>query len=304
MGIKMNTMTIVLYKKAVLCASLLCITTHISAMMEPYDKHAKEQSSIIPTNQPIETTIYNPPNNSLNNSLNWREKCTKAQNNIAALSPSIQKNYFSNYFSENTQKKALNEFCLRNAVLKEDIVTIHYYLKMNIDVNAQNSCGYSALHIAVIGGFKNIADLLIQSAANIHLQDTQGNTPTHYAIQQLNSDLTTLLLENGANLSIKNKEGCCADSYLKYQDTKSVVYKDIFALCLNYRYKNCKKPKRNIIDKYGLNEKVYCHHKAAVSNEVPAVLNELLSLDGYKYNPYQITVSDVSNELLTMLNEY
>lgn len=295
----MNPMTILLYKKAVLCASLLCTTTHISAMMEPYDKHTEQQPSLIPTNQLIEPTTYN----SLNNSLNWREKCTKAQNNIAALSPSTQ----TNYFSENTQKKALNEFYLRSAVQKKDIVTIRDCLNMGIDVNAQNFYGHSALHFAAMYDLKNIAlhdiaNLLIQSGANINLQDCEGNTPIHHAIIKLNSDLTALLLEKGANLSIKNKKGCCADSYLQYQDTQSVDYKNIFSLCLNYRYKHYKKLK-STIDKYGLNEKVYGHYQAAVSNEVPAVVNELLNQTTVS-NELPILLTDASNELLILLDEY
>ncbi len=65
----------------------------------------------------------------------------------------------------------------------------------NIDVNAQNAIGFSALHYAVTGNHTDFLNkLLARPDINVNLTDARGKTPLHYAIGEYNGAVVDALL--------------------------------------------------------------------------------------------------------------
>ncbi|KAI9111686.1 hypothetical protein K1719_017376 [Acacia pycnantha] len=113
-------------------------------------------------------------------------------------------------------------------------------LKHNVDINAADKDGLTALHKAIIGKKQAITNYLLRNSANpfildkegatlmhyavqtassqtikilllynvdINLQDNDGWTPLHVAVQARRTDVVRLLLIKGADKTIKNKDG-------------------------------------------------------------------------------------------------
>ncbi|XP_054809116.1 ankyrin repeat domain-containing protein, chloroplastic [Prosopis cineraria] len=113
-------------------------------------------------------------------------------------------------------------------------------LKHNVDINAVDKDGLTALHKAIIGKKQAITNYLLRNSANpfaldkdgatlmhyavqtassqtikilllynvdINLQDNDGWTPLHVAVQARRTDVVRLLLIKGADKTIKNKDG-------------------------------------------------------------------------------------------------
>ncbi|CAJ1930559.1 unnamed protein product [Sphenostylis stenocarpa] len=113
-------------------------------------------------------------------------------------------------------------------------------LKHNVDINAVDKDGLTALHRAIIGKKQAITNYLLRNSANpfvqdregatlmhyavltastqaikilllynvdINLQDNYGWTPLHLAVQAQRTDLVRLLLIKGADKTSKNKDG-------------------------------------------------------------------------------------------------
>ncbi|KAJ1403894.1 Ankyrin repeat [Sesbania bispinosa] len=113
-------------------------------------------------------------------------------------------------------------------------------LKHNVDINAVDKDGLTALHKAIIGKKQAITNYLLRNSANpfvkdkdgatlmhyavetasvptikvlllynvdINLQDNDGWTPLHLAVQTQRTDIVRLLLIKGADKTLKNKDG-------------------------------------------------------------------------------------------------
>ncbi|EOA13418.1 hypothetical protein CARUB_v10026456mg [Capsella rubella] len=113
-------------------------------------------------------------------------------------------------------------------------------LKHNLDINATDVGGLTALHRAIIGKKQAITNYLLRESANpfvlddegatlmhyavqtasaptikllllynadINAQDRDGWTPLHVAVQARRSDIAKLLLIKGADVEVKNKDG-------------------------------------------------------------------------------------------------
>ncbi|TKY70285.1 Ankyrin repeat domain-containing protein [Spatholobus suberectus] len=113
-------------------------------------------------------------------------------------------------------------------------------LKHNVDINAVDKDGLTALHRVIIGKKQAITNYLLKNSANpfvqdkegatlmhyavltassqtikilllynvdINLQDHYGWTPLHLAVQAQRTDLVRLLLIKGADKTLKNKDG-------------------------------------------------------------------------------------------------
>ncbi len=73
-----------------------------------------------------------------------------------------------------------------NLILNED---------PNIDVNAQNAIGFSALHYAVTGTHLDFLNRLLNHRdIDVNLKDERGKTPLHYAIGEYNGAVVEALL--------------------------------------------------------------------------------------------------------------
>ncbi|KAF8101413.1 hypothetical protein N665_0205s0009 [Sinapis alba] len=121
-----------------------------------------------------------------------------------------------------------------------DFYLLDSLLKHNLDINATDVGGLTALHRAIIGKKQAITNYLLRESANpfvlddegatlmhyavqtasaptikllllynadINAQDRDGWTPLHVAVQARRSDVVKLLLIKGADIQVKNKDG-------------------------------------------------------------------------------------------------
>ena len=67
----------------------------------------------------------------------------------------------------------------------------------NIDINAQDSIGFTALHYAVKGGHILVIEaLLARDEFNVNLRDESGSTALHYAVLKGSPEVLALLLSH------------------------------------------------------------------------------------------------------------
>ncbi len=62
-----------------------------------------------------------------------------------------------------------------------------FLLKREVNINAQDESGQTALHAAQVAprGHTEVTDILLAHRADVTMQDKLGNTPTHKAILNL-----------------------------------------------------------------------------------------------------------------------
>jgi len=79
-------------------------------------------------------------------------------------------------------------------------------LSYKIDVNSKNEDGITPIHNVM---YPNIAQILIDSGANINITDNGGNTPLHIQASdgEERNDVIEVLLKSGADKKILNKQG-------------------------------------------------------------------------------------------------
>jgi ankyrin repeat protein len=71
--------------------------------------------------------------------------------------------------------------------------------KCNVDVNAQNRFGDTALGLASFGGFGSIVSLLISNGASVNLANHLGTSPLLYAVSEDQQECVQILVDCGAN---------------------------------------------------------------------------------------------------------
>jgi uncharacterized protein len=74
----------------------------------------------------------------------------------------------------------------------------------DVDINATNKNGETALHFAVKHGHTTIVEFFLKRGANIHITNLSGKTALDYAVGNANEGLIRLLLKCGAQVNIKN----------------------------------------------------------------------------------------------------
>ena len=79
--------------------------------------------------------------------------------------------------------------------------------KTDIDINARFINGNTMLITATKLGVIDIARFLIESGADVNIQNFYLNTALHYANAHKFYDIINLLVNNGANEKLKNKYG-------------------------------------------------------------------------------------------------
>jgi len=110
-------------------------------------------------------------------------------------------------------------------------------LNRNIDVNAKNSDGKTALMLIAESGvdrdsndFKNelkkqieLIEFILDRGADINAQDNEGKTALMYALEAKSKPVAEYLLEQGANANIKDNEGNTALNYAQNQGVSIVA---------------------------------------------------------------------------------
>jgi len=72
-------------------------------------------------------------------------------------------------------------------------------LASKADVNAKNSDGNTALHIAAIYGYKDMAEFLLASKADVNGKNNKGETPLRLALSKGHKDVAELLRQQGGH---------------------------------------------------------------------------------------------------------
>uniref|UniRef100_A0A8C7ZAX7 Caskin-2 n=1 Tax=Oryzias sinensis TaxID=183150 RepID=A0A8C7ZAX7_9TELE len=76
-----------------------------------------------------------------------------------------------------------------------------------LNVNYQDSDGFSALHHAALTGPTELLSLLLEAQATVDIKDVNGMRPLHYAAWQGKSDSVLLLLRAGASVNSLSCDG-------------------------------------------------------------------------------------------------
>jgi len=85
---------------------------------------------------------------------------------------------------------------------------LHALLCYNIDVNASDHDGHTALHFACKRGITVLVnELLCASKIEVNKIDSHKNTPLHTACVQGNKGIVSSLIKKGADLTLKNDCG-------------------------------------------------------------------------------------------------
>jgi ankyrin repeat protein len=86
---------------------------------------------------------------------------------------------------------------------KPDIVK--YLLSKDVDVNAKNFRGTTALQVAASQGNVKLSKTLIKKGANVNTPNTNGYAPIHFAIKSGNMELFKIFEKLGVDLHMKSK---------------------------------------------------------------------------------------------------
>nr|DAD46684.1 TPA_asm: hypothetical protein HUJ06_016621 [Nelumbo nucifera] len=139
---------------------------------------------------------YNPGENSSKKSQGSRKLFTKEEKVLLnKRTPTLTDATSGKWLPLHTLA-ASGEFYLMDALLKH-----------NVDINAADKDGLTALHRAIICKKQAIINYLLRESANPFVRDKDGWTPLHLAVQTQRTDLVRLLLIKGADKTLKNQDG-------------------------------------------------------------------------------------------------
>lgn len=91
---------------------------------------------------------------------------------------------------------ASGEFYLLNAMLKH-----------NIDINAQDKGGLTAIHKAILGKKQAIFNFLLRESINPFIRDKVGATLLHYAVYAASSQMIKILLLYNVDINLQDNDG-------------------------------------------------------------------------------------------------
>ncbi|XP_023805125.1 caskin-2 isoform X4 [Oryzias latipes] len=114
-------------------------------------------------------------------------KCNKTNRKHTPLTKGRPKNLIENKFKE-TKSELLGS-------------------TKKLNVNYQDSDGFSALHHAALTGPTELLSLLLEAQATVDIKDVNGMRPLHYAAWQGKSDSVLLLLRAGASVNSLSCDG-------------------------------------------------------------------------------------------------
>ncbi|XP_034986497.2 caskin-1 [Zootoca vivipara] len=76
-----------------------------------------------------------------------------------------------------------------------------------VNVNFQDTDGFSALHHAALNGNTELISLLLEAQAAVDIKDNKGMRPLHYAAWQGKKDPMKLVLKAGSSVNVQSDEG-------------------------------------------------------------------------------------------------
>lgn len=86
---------------------------------------------------------------------------------------------------------------------KASMTNPRFFPRSAVTVQQQNTypCGFTALHMAAMLGYRNVAELLITHKADVNVRDCNGSAPLHIAACHGMDSLITLLVHSGAKIN-------------------------------------------------------------------------------------------------------
>ena len=114
---------------------------------------------------------------------------------------------------------------LERIVYDNDLEAFKKEFGNGMDVNLQNTYGWTPLHIAIRRDRRDMVTYLLEQGADIDKVDGVGWTPLMEAVMDDMTELCAFLIEKGANVTIANERGGTAgmlvqkfgrESMLKY----------------------------------------------------------------------------------------
>ena len=91
---------------------------------------------------------------------------------------------------------------------------------------------YTPLHVAVLKGHKETAELLIQHSAEVNAKDNDGETPLHDAALKGQTETAELLIDKGADLYAQNDEEKTPLDFARKEGHQDVV--EILEWCIEH----------------------------------------------------------------------
>jgi ankyrin repeat protein len=113
---------------------------------------------------------------------------------------------------------------IHSAVQQGDLLKTQNLIAKDPSVlDSKTEDGRTPLHVAVIGGHKELVEYLIREGANIDAPDKEGRTPLLNAIIFKKPELAHMLIERGADVKIKSKEGANAIIYALFFGPEDLI---------------------------------------------------------------------------------
>ncbi|XP_035253454.1 caskin-2-like isoform X1 [Anguilla anguilla] len=103
-----------------------------------------------------------------------------------------------------------------------------------LNVNYQDSDGFSALHHAALTGTTDLISLLLEAQATVDIKDSNGMRPLHYAAWQGKADSVLMLLRAGASVN-----GCSHDGQIPLHLAAQYGHYDVSEMLLQHQSNPC-----------------------------------------------------------------
>ena len=111
----------------------------------------------------------------------------------------------------------LHVFCGRSGFTSQP--NVRCAIQRGVILDATNTKGLTALHVAVESGEEDIACYLVEQGVTVDIQDGKGRTALHVACLKKQWKVARLLMKHGTMPAIKNHKGdCAADIVFMYDD--------------------------------------------------------------------------------------
>jgi ankyrin repeat protein len=86
-------------------------------------------------------------------------------------------------------------------VLQGDIIAVRTFLEQQIfPINSKRNRGMTPLHLAAMGGHREIAEILLNSGADVNFHTPASETPLHQAVKYNRLEVADLLIDRGADM--------------------------------------------------------------------------------------------------------
>ena len=112
---------------------------------------------------------------------------------------------------------------LLSAIRKQDFDQVQVLVQSGANLDIQDTGGFSALSVATYHGYTHIVKYLCENGANVDLQDNNGFTALMYAADFNHEEIVRILISHKASLDIVNKQGRNAFSYAKQNHYKNII---------------------------------------------------------------------------------